>query len=352
MSNNSPLEIFTSQDPYFIADIAANHDGDLNRAIGLVHLAAEAGANAAKFQHFTASSLVSDPGFRALGSKLSHQAGWGKSVFEVYLEASLPLEWTAPLFEACKEAGIEFMSTPYSFELADHINPFVRAFKIGSGDITYLDLISYVADMGKPWMIATGASSMADVRAAVAATGSNSQGVIMQCNTNYTASAENLRHLNLRVLSTYAIEFPELVLGLSDHTHGDVSVLTAAALGARVFEKHFTDDTGRTGPDHAFSMTAPDWRDMVDRTRDVIATLGDGIKRVEENEKETVVVQRRAIRTRHELLQGHILTNEDLISLRPSPPGSIAPSELSKLVGRELRVGLREGESLNWNHLV
>src|SRR4051812_1713750 len=156
-------EIGEAHPTYFIADIAANHDGDLQRAIDLIHLAAEAGADAAKFQHFKAESIVSDAGFRALGSQRSHQAAWGKSVFEVYKDASVDLGWTPHLKQACSEAGVAFFTSPYSFDLVDAIDPFVPAYKIGSGDITWLEIIEHMAAKQKPYILATGASSEAEV---------------------------------------------------------------------------------------------------------------------------------------------------------------------------------------------
>src|SRR5258705_12708914 len=119
--------IGTGQPTYFIADIAANHDGDLERAKDLIYLAKEAGADAAKFQHFQAETIVSDHGFRALGGQMSHQASWRKSVFEVYKDASVNLAWTPVLKEACDQAGITFFTSPYAFDLVDHIDPFVPA---------------------------------------------------------------------------------------------------------------------------------------------------------------------------------------------------------------------------------
>ena len=124
----------------------------------------------------------------------------------------------------------------------------------------------------------------------------NPQLVLMQCNTNYTASLDNFRHINLRVLRTYAELFPSAVLGLSDHTPGHATVLGSVALGARVIEKHFTDDNRREGPDHPFSMNPQSWREMVERTRELENALGSTQKFVADNEQETVVVQRRCLR--------------------------------------------------------
>ncbi|MCJ7811225.1 MAG: N-acetylneuraminate synthase family protein, partial [Dehalococcoidia bacterium] len=260
---------------YFIADISANHDGDLERAKKLIRLAAEAGADAAKFQNFRAAKIVSDYGFRTLGGQISHQASWRKPVFEVYQGASIPFEWTPELKATCDEAGIHYFSSPYDFEAVDMLDRHVPAHKIGSGDITWLEILRHIAGKGKPVLLATGASDIGDVQRAVhTILALNRELVLMQCNTNYTASLENYDHIHLNVLKTYAVMFPEVVLGLSDHTHGHATVLGAVALGARVVEKHFTDDMTREGPDHPFSMTPDAWRDMVDRTRELERAMG------------------------------------------------------------------------------
>lgn len=335
--------------PLFIADIAANHDGDLKRAKNLIKLAANAGAHVAKFQHFSAQTLVSDIGFRSLGSKLSHQAKWSKSVYEVYEAASVNLEWTQELADVCQKEGIAFMSTPYSIELAKHIDSFVEAYKIGSGDIDYIQLIEHVASTGKPWLIATGAASREDVQVAISAASKiNPVGVIMQCNTNYTASAENFKYLNLNVLKTYENDFPNLILGLSDHTPGHSSIIAAIAMGARVFEKHFTDDTSRPGPDHAFSMDPLTWREMIQSSAQVFESLGDGVKRIEENERDTRILQRRAVRLNVDAGAGAVITRDMLTLLRPAPMDSIPPVRIGELIGKKLNKSVKEGEVVTW----
>ena len=131
-------KIGPTEPTYFIADIAANHDGNLDRAKELMTIAKSAGAECAKFQHFRAEHIVSDHGFRSLGGQQSHQATWEKSVFEVYQDASLPWEWTASLAAHAESIGIEFMSAPYDLEAVEHLNPYVNAFKVGSGDVNWL----------------------------------------------------------------------------------------------------------------------------------------------------------------------------------------------------------------------
>lgn len=337
---------------YFIADIAANHDGELSRAKDLIFLAAEAGAQAAKFQHFKAATIVSEYGFRSLGSQQAHQSKWNKSIFEVYDEASVSGDWTPVLKETCQKAGITFFTSPYSKELVDAVDPYVSAFKIGSGDITWLDIIKYIARKGKPVLIATGASNLHEVQQAISTLLEETSDIgLLQCNTNYMGSVENFRYVQINVLNTYASMYPGMVLGLSDHSPGHAAVLGAVALGARVIEKHFTDDTMRTGPDHGFSLAPAAWREMVDRTREMEAALGTGEKKVEANEKETVIVQRRAIRLTHDMREGSVLTEPDLIVLRPCPLNALVPTEMAKVIGRRLRRSMKSGEHLEWTDL-
>lgn len=333
---------------YFIADIAANHDGDLERAKDLIYKCKEAGADAAKFQHFKASTIVSDHGFRTMGSQQAHQSKWQKSVFEVYQDASVNPDWTPALKETCDKAGITFFTSPYDFDLVDAIDPYVPAYKIGSGDITWHGIVEHIAGKGKPYILATGASTMDEVDAAVqVALARNPQLALLQCNTNYTGSLENFKFIQLNVLRCYRAMYPEMVLGLSDHTPGHATVLGSVALGARMIEKHFTDDVTRVGPDHAFSMDPRTWRDMVDRTRELENALGNGIKRVEENERQTVVVQRRSLRTTRALPAGHVLSREDLVALRPCPRDAFEPWQIDQLVGKTLKADKPQGMHLS-----
>lgn len=340
-------EVGEGKPVYFIADIAANHDGDLDRARRLIDLAAESGAQAAKFQHFSANTIVSDTGFRALADKQSHQATWKKSVYEVYEDASVNLAWTESLVTACADAGITFLTTPYAIDLADHVDPFVPAYKVGSGDITWTDFIRFLAAKQKPVILASGAATADDVQRAVAAALQENPNVaLLQCNTNYTGNAANFAYVHLRVLDTYRSMYPGMILGLSDHTPGHAAVLGAIALGAKIIEKHFTDDTTRDGPDHRFSMTPTTWREMVDRSRELEAALGTGLKVVEENEAETVVLQRRALRANRDLPAGHTVTADDFVPLRPCPVDAFLLWEASSIRGHRLSRAIPSGDYL------
>jgi sialic acid synthase SpsE len=337
---------------YFIADIGANHDGDLNKAFDLIELAKEAGAGAAKFQNFQASKIVSKVGFENLGLQLSHQANWKKSVFEVYEDASISLDWTPLLKKKCDEVGIDFFTSPYDFESVDGVDPYVDLYKIGSGDITWLEIIEYISKKKKPVLIATGASEMTDVvRAMNTIEAITNDIVLMQCNTNYTVDKDKYKYVNLNVLKLFSHRFPNTILGLSDHTVGHATVLGAVALGALVIEKHFTDSNDLEGPDHKFAMNPKSWRDMVDNANEVYYALGDGLKRIEENEKKSLIVQRRSLRAAHDLSVGSIITKADLEALRPIPEDGFAPYQIEELLGKVITKTLVQGEHITLKNI-
>jgi len=338
--------------PYFIADIGANHNGDLEKAKELIYLAAEAGAHAAKFQHFQAHTIVSKHGFESMKGEQSHQKNWKKSVFEVYKGASINLDWTQTLVDTCKDAGVEFFTSAYSPELVDFVDPFVPAYKVGSGDITWPEIINKMASKGKPMLLACGASTIDEIDKAVQLTLNHTGNiVIMQCNTNYTASLENFNYINLNVIKTLRAMYPTAILGLSDHTPGHATTLGAIALGANIIEKHFTDDNSNEGPDHKFAMNPIAWRDMVDRSNELYLALGSGIKKVEDNEKDTVIVQRRSIRLTRDMDLGDVISIGDLECLRPCPVDAIEPYHLAKLIGHKVTEKLSAGESIKWHQI-
>ena len=344
--------IGTNHPTYFIADIAANHDGDLDRAKMLIRLAKEAGADAAKFQQFQAPKIVSDYGFNHMNAQVSHQAKWKKSVTQVYAEASVSWNWTPILKEECDKVGIDFFTSPYDYDSIEHVNPYIPAFKVGSGEIDWIEALEHMASKGKPVIIATGAANIGEVQKAVhAILKINKQLCVMQCNTNYTASPENYDFINLNVLKTYAAMFPDVVLGLSDHTHGNATVLGAVTLGARMIERHFTDSNDREGPDHKFALDPRAWADMVENTRRLERALGSADKFVAENEAQTVILQRRCLRAARDLRAGEVLTREMLEPLRPAPSDAIMPYEIERVLGKRLAVDMKFGQELKWECL-
>lgn len=340
-------KISLNSQTYFIADIAANHDGDIERAKKLIYLVKEAGGDAVKFQHHNVKKYVSDFGFKSLGDKFSHQKDWDKTIFEVYKNAEVPTEWTAILQEYSKKIGISFFSTPYDIDMVDHLTPYVAAFKVGSGDINRDDMLIKMAKTGKPVLFACGASTMEEVKHAVSVLNSHTSKIIlMQCNTNYTASFENFKYINLNVLNSFNALFPGLILGLSDHTSSGITAIGSVVLGARVIEKHFTDDNNRQGPDHKFSMNPESWAKMVSDVKTLELSLGNGIKKVEDNEKETVILQRRAIRAIQNLSKGTAISRQNIEFQRPAPADCFSPNDFYKIKEKCLNQDIVRGDYL------
>lgn len=338
ISKNSPV--------YFIADIAANHDGSLARAKKLIRLCAKAGANGAKFQHFKAETIVSKNGFKKLG-KITHQSKWKKSVYEVYKDASINFNWTKELKKECKKYKIDFLTSPYDLDYVDKVEKYICAYKIGSGDITWLEIIKKISKKKLPVILATGAATIQEVKHAVATIKKNNKKLIlMQCNTNYTNSVENYNFINLNVLNSYKNLFRDnVILGLSDHTQGHTTVLGAVALGVRVVEKHFTDNNNRTGPDHAFSMNFNTWKAMVKETRVLEKTLGDGIKKIEKNEIKSSLVQKRSIYAINDIKKNENFKN-NIIVLRPALKNYLSADKFSWLNKRKAKKNIKKGECI------
>jgi|TARA_B110000483_G_scaffold110102_1_gene134105 N-acetylneuraminate synthase len=330
---------------YFIADIGANHDGSLSRAKKLIRLCAKAGANAAKFQHFKADTIVSDIGFNKIG-KLSHQKNWKISVYQTYKKASINPKWNRSLQLECKKNKIDFLTSAYDLKYVDDVQKYIVAYKIGSGDISWLEIIKKISEKNKPIILATGASSLNDVKKAVKIILKKKKSlVLMQCNTNYTASDKNFKYINLNVLKKFKSIFnSKVILGLSDHTHGHTTVLGAITLGAKVIEKHFTDDNNRKGPDHAFAMNYHTWKTMVDESRKLEDALGDGIKKVEKNELKTYYLQRRSIRANKDIKINEKINKLNVISLRPASVKGLNPEFMHKILNKKVKKSIKKGD--------
>jgi N-acetylneuraminate synthase len=337
---------------YFIADIGANHDGNLKRAKMLISLAKDAGAEAVKFQNHNCEKYVSDYGFKQLGQKLSHQTKWKKSVYDVYKDAEIPVSWTVELKEHAEKEGIEYFSTPYDLDMVHILDLYLNVYKIGSGDINWDEMLIKVAKKNKTVILSSGASTIGEVEHAIEVIKQfNDKIILLQCNTNYSTSPDNFKYISLNVLRTYQLIFPDIPVGLSDHTLGHSTVLGAITLGAKVIEKHFTDDTHREGPDHPFSMTPETWTEMVSRAREVELALGDFNKYVQENEKETVILQRRCIRAIRNLEVGETITRRDIEMQRPAPEGSIQPNSVSLAIGRTIKQHIDKGEHISFEKI-
>ena len=301
---------------YFIAEIGANFDGSIEKAKHLIDAAKEAGADCAKFQTFSTPRIVSEGGFSHMQLKGVH-GSWGRTVSEVFKDAEFPVAWHKEIADYCKVVGIDFSTSPYFKEAVDLcVDLDVPFIKIGSGDITWLEMLDYIARKGKPVMLATGDATMSEIDEAVRtieATG-NKDLVLMQCITNYPSKIESA---NVNVLKTYQSAF-DVLTGYSDHAPGHVVALASVVIGGRVIEKHFTLNKTDKGPDHPHSMEPQEFRFMVDSIREVERAMGSTRKEVVAEEGETVYVQRRCLYAKQDLKKGHIMTSEDIDILRPA----------------------------------
>ena len=272
---------------YIIAEIGGNFDGSIDKAKRLIDAAKESGADCAKFQTFTAPTIVSEGGFSRMQLKGVH-GSWGRTVSEVFKDVEFPMEWHQEIADYCKQVGIDFSTSPYFKEAVDLcVELDVPFIKIGSGDITWLEMLDYIARTGKPLMLATGDATLSEIDEAVRtieATG-NRNLILMQCITNYPSKIESA---NVNVLKTYQSAF-DVLTGYSDHAPGPVVALASVVLGGCVIEKHFTLNKKDKGPDHPHSMEPQDFRQMVDYVREVERAMGSTRKEVVAEEGETAV---------------------------------------------------------------
>jgi N-acetylneuraminate synthase len=317
-----------------IAEAGSNHDGKLEQAVALVRIAAEAGADAVKFQTFRAEKLYSRNAGKSDYLQLDH------SIFDVIAAMEMPYEWLPVLAEEANRRGLLFLSTPFDEQSADELEPYVPAFKIASYEMTHLPLVRYIARKGKPLIISTGTATLDEVRetvAAVRATG-NEQLVLLQCTASYPAP---LDALNLRAMTTMTREF-NVPVGLSDHSRDPiVAPVAAVALGASVIEKHFTFSNELPGPDHRFAIEPGELKAMIAAIRDCESTLGTGEKKTAEVEQELREFARRSIFTTKAIEEGERFAATNVAALRAGKAGpGLPPSALDSILGKRARRSL------------
>ena len=333
------------QSALIIADIGANFDGNLDKAKRLALAVKQAGGDVVKIQSFLAPKIVSAKGFSSMQLKGVH-GSWGEPVNEVFKKAEFPREWHKEFFAYCQSIGIMATSAPYDFEAVDLMEELgVDFYKIGSGDITWLEILDYIARKNKPVILATGASTLAEVEEAVQviANAGNKDLALLQCITNYPSKIESA---NINVLKTYQEKFG-VITGYSDHTPGDVVVLGAIALGGKVIEKHFTLDKNDKGPDHPHSMNPEEFAAMVARIRQMEAALGSGTKEVVAEEAETVIVQRRGLYAKSAIKQGEAFRAENIIELRPAL--GLLPKDKKNVLNKKAGRDIASGEPIKWD---
>jgi len=322
---------------FIIAEAGSNHNRDLNQARKLIDIAAEAGADAVKFQTYSADALYSryTPVF----------PGESEQPYDVVKRVELPREWQPELAEYAREQGLLFLSTPFDYQAVDELNALgMPAFKWASSEINDLPLLSYVASKGKPVIISTGMANLADVQEAVDAVrgAGNHDIILLHCVALYPTPVEQV---NLRSMQTLRSAFG-LPTGYSDHTLGFSAVIAAVAMGACVIEKHFTLNRGLEGPDHKFALEPLELKEMVRAIRDTEAMLGHPEKRPSPGEEAKLPLSHRSIIAAVDIAQGTVIERDMLVTKRPGL--GIPPKFIDVVVGRRAVAAITKDTPLQW----
>ena len=314
-----------------IAEAGVNHNGDLGLALDLIKAASEAGADAVKFQTFKADALVTQDTAKADYQKEHTDAGESQHTMLRRLELSK--DDHHKLVEACRERGITFLSTGFDAQSLLFLESLqMPIYKVPSGEMTNLPLLRQVAGFGRPIIMSTGMASLEEIGASLKvledAGATREEITLLHCTTQYPTPMGNV---NLRAMLTLAEEFPGVQVGYSDHTLGIEVPIAAAALGARVLEKHFTLDRSMEGPDHAASLEPGELKEMVAAVRNIEVAMGDGIKEPCEDELSTRKVARKAIVASRVIAEGEVFSESNLTVKRSG--SGMSPMLWDELLG-------------------
>jgi N-acetylneuraminate synthase len=336
-------EIGAGHPPYVIAELSGNHNGDINRALALIDAAKNAGADAVKLQTYTADTLTIDHG----GSQFLIEGGlWhGRRLYELYQEAHTPWDWHEPLFNHARKIGITIFSSAFDESAVRFLEGLdVPAYKIASFEAVDLPLLRVIAKTGKPVIISTGITDLAEIAEAVTALREAGcrQLALLHCVSAYPSPAEDM---NIRTIPHLADTF-DVVAGLSDHTMGTAVSVSAIAQGASIIEKHMTLRRADGGPDSAFSLEPEEMARLVDDCRFAHAALGQVSYEREPSERGNVVF-RRSLYVVSDIAAGEPFTEDKVRSIRPGY--GLAPKHLPAVLGRKARCAIARGTPLAWD---
>lgn len=336
-------KIGRAHSPYVIAELSANHNGDINRAYKIIESAKISGADAIKIQSYTADTITmksNRPEFQI------HGGLWdGKSLYELYEWAHLPWGWHKPLFDYARKLGITMFSSPFDFTAVDLLEDLnAPAYKIASFEAVDIPLIRYVARTGKPMIISTGMASRTEIEVAVDAARSAgcNELVVLHCVSGYPAPAQEY---NLKTLQDIG-HVNDVIPGLSDHTIDNTTAISAVALGACVIEKHVTLDRNGGGPDDSFSLEPIELEALCRQTK--IAWQATGEVSYEKKASELPNIQfRRSLYVAKPVRKGESFSSENVRSIRPG--NGLAPSEYDAILGRKAKVDIDPVTPLSWD---
>ena len=332
---------------FVIAEAGVNHNGRVDLAHQLVDVAADAGADAVKFQTFDPAQLASPDAEKA--AYQVRNTGSTESQLEMLAKLVLPADAYRELQSHATERNIMFLSTAFDEGSADFLNDLgMPAFKVPSGEVTNHLLLSHVAQLGKPILLSTGMSTEREVEAALGCIQRTADVpvALFHCVSNYPAPPEDC---NLRAIESMRRRF-DIPVGWSDHTTGTLVSVVAVAAGAELLEKHFTLHRSMPGPDHAASLEPAELTALVASVRTVEAAMGTGEKRPSNGERDTAAVARRSLFAAEEMDVGHVVARDDVVALRPGT--GISPAELPRILGRRLGRAVKKGEMLAEHHFA
>lgn len=339
------FEINNQGKVFIIAELSANHNGDLQTAIETIKAAKRAGADCIKLQTYTADTITIDSDKQDFIIK---DTIWsGRKLHELYQEAHTPWEWHETLYMAAEEEGLICFSSPFDKTAVDFLEKLnTPAYKIASFEITDIPLIEYVASMGKPIIISTGIAELEDIELAVETCrkAGNNQIALLKCTSSYPAP---INEANMCMVNDLATRF-NVISGLSDHTMGAIVPIVATAFGAKIIEKHFILDRSIGGPDASFSMNEKEFTDMVKSVREAESAIGKVDYNLTPKQKNGKNFSR-SLYVVQDIKEGEIITEENIKSIRPG--FGLHPKYFNTILGKKINKNLSKGERFNLDYL-
>tara|TARA_E500000178_G_scaffold330302_1_gene362075 strand:- start:376 stop:1437 length:1062 start_codon:yes stop_codon:yes gene_type:complete len=339
----SGTKLGPSHSPYIIAEISANHNGNIENAYKLITEAKNAGASAVKIQTYTADTITmkcSKPEFQILDGLWK-----GQTLYDLYQSAHMPWDWQTHLFQFAKEIGITLFSSPFDFTAVDFLEGLdAPAYKIASFEAVDLPLIKYAASTGKPLIISTGIANKREIGEAIdAASGAGcSEIAILHCVSGYPAAPSDY---NLATIPDMRDSF-NIIVGLSDHTISNTTAISSVSLGAAIIEKHFTLDRQGGGPDDSFSLEPTDLQELCRETKIAHEALGRVNYDLKEGEKENSKF-RRSLYFTADFKRGHVIRRGDVRSIRPGY--GLPPKFLDQIMGSQINDDVSAGTACSWD---
>jgi len=331
---------------YIIAEAGLNHNGSLKLGMKLIDAAKKTGCDAVKFQTFKPHSRISS---KVKAVKYAETIiGLEETLYEMFERLAMPFDQQKELFAYAKKQGIEIFSTPFDLESVDFLEKLdVNFYKIASFDLLNLPLIKYVAKTGKPMIISTGMSNLGQIEDAVDVViqAGNQNLMLLHCNSSYPASPDEM---NLKAILTLQRNF-NIPVGLSDHTFGLFIAHTAIVIGANLIERHFTLDRTFEGPDHILSSEPEEFSELVSIAKQVPMIMGDGIKRIQPGEYDTINTQRKSLYASVDISKGTVIT-EDMIVIK-GPGGGLLPKFMELVIGRCARKDIEADYPITWENI-